>query len=106
MAQPDTPTQGHTKGSSKCGCTVKTTGSHTLDRETVYCPLHAAAPETAAQRDRLLPINAELLAVATAVRDDIANGTLENTSKRAERIRLQHIGALTVAIAAATTVQP
>ena len=31
------------------------------------CPTHAAAPETAAERDRLREVNAELLAAAKAI---------------------------------------
>lgn len=63
MTQQETTTQGHTPGTLDCGCKIHV---HRLVATggIIYCPLHAAAPETAAERDWLLATNAELLEVA------------------------------------------
>ena len=87
MTQPDTATQACYE------CSVE----QFFDRNVSvirYCPLHAAAPGTAAERDRLLAINAELLEAAK-----LALGLLNSTHTPI------HFKPLAVAIAAAQ-VQP
>ena len=57
-----------------CGCASaifgKAAGLH-------FCPLHAAAPETAAERDRLLQVNTEVVEAL-----QMANGYLRALEKR------------------------
>ena len=61
-----------TKG-KYCGCTIEYAYSEHRGSDHIdYCSLHDAAPETAAERDRLLAINAELLAQVQLSHDSLA----------------------------------
>ena len=50
----------------KCDITREPKISSSAPLSIRYCPLHAAAPETAAERDRLKKVNADLLEALVA----------------------------------------